>query len=372
MPEPSFFLTFANQLSSPSHVACVVNPEADTLEWLRTPKHTEGATGASGACLLAPDTLAFCLQGSPPAAVVLRLSTKKILQILPLEKVVDPHSIAIYQDHLYVTSTGTNTIIQLTLDGTTLCGEKLFWRYPGVPDSDNVVHLNGITRFQESFIVSCFGENTPTSSQRNGHLLLVDTGIPIVENLNQPHSPLFLDNTLFVAESGTGKILIFDHLGDQKFVLRAEITTGGYPRGLALRGRNLFVGLSSTRNISKSQQKMLGSQNQTNITSIARIDLDAMSYHIVSDLQPFAREIFDLCIIEGSGPLTQKFTSLTSRVLEMELVAERFFQNHRVAHDEVQRLHEATRIFQSSLSWKVTAPLRWLAGKVGFRSGNDT
>lgn len=368
MPEYTFFLTFANQLSSPSHIACFANLAQDSLGWLDLPGEIEenvnGITGASGACLISPNMLACCIQGARPSVILLRLPERKTIQVLRLKNTVDPHSIVFSRDRLYLVSTGTNQIIQLLFDGSKLTDEEFFWQYPEVSNTYNSVHLNGLTSFKGTFIASCFGEKPDVDRQRNGRIFFTDTGKSITENLNQPHSPVFIDNKLFVAESGRGRILIYDYMGERQFNLRAEVVTGGYPRGLAYDGDSLFVSISSTRNISRSQQKMLGNQEVNNITSILQVNMQNLSCHLLYDFQPFAREIYDIIFLEKISPLPHKFASLSSRVLEMEIIAERFFQNSRIAHDELTRLRNEV---QSSISWRITTPLRWIADKIGYK-----
>lgn len=372
MSAKNLFITFANQLASPAHIALFADIEQQACAWVNLDRQHVGfdlkGTGAAGACQLPSGRLIFCTQGPEPAIVLLRLPEGEIITARRLLKVVDPHSLAFFERHLYIVSTGTNEIYRIALEGDQFSGEELFWHYPKTSRQFNEVHLNGITRYHDTFIATSFGEKKPAgNATRNGTIFFVDSGELIAENLNQPHSPLFSRNQLFVAESGHGRIHILQQESGRRFKKTAEVETGGYPRGLLLVDDCLYVGISSTRNISKSQQEMLGSQDLTNVTSIERVNLSNFRRTTVCSLQPFAREIYDLSVVETPPALTSEFACLRSRTLEMESMAEQFFQNQVTAIKEVERLDEHVRSMRSSLSWRITFPLRWLADKTGYR-----
>jgi hypothetical protein len=320
----SFFLmSFPNQITSPACSLIVIDILHEQAHWVRLENHVPNpGEGVCGICR-ASGFVAICTQSVSPCIVLLHPTTLEVIHTHALSRVKDPHSIIFYDGYLYVVSTGTNEIYRLKAEDSHLCGEELFWRYPGSSCDTDEVHLNGITVSNNGLIATAFGPKVDGKWGSNGCVFYPVTAEVISEGLRQPHTPICSEDSLFFAESSKGTLHVYKRESEGKWIHSGHILTGGYPRGIALLNEKLFIGISSTRNVSKSQGIMLGEQELISRAGIMCLDMPDLSPVSISDLSAFTREIYDILPVESAIALDSFNGALLDRVREMQNSGER-------------------------------------------------
>lgn len=370
MPSESFLLTFCNQQGSLFHSLCVVDFGGPRFSWVEfdpiPDEVRQDFGGVCGACRIG-EYVAICTQSNEkPLVTIVDPVTGGIGRVLALEGCRDPHSMVYHEGYLYVTSTGTNEICRVKTDGTSFDKQELFWQYPDVRYDRDEVHLNGLTVSDNRFIASCFGVRAPGGSwSMAGRVFYLDSGHAIRDGLNQPHTPLVVDNQLFFAESAAKKVFVYTKTAPDTWNFHAEILMPGYTRGLALQTGKLLVGISSSRNVSRSRKTAVADIREPTDTAIMRVDLETHSTEVACDLSAFAREVYDIVSVNGAPSLSSPFDVLSHRVREMESTIDRYIVNVQSLLSQLNEAHQTASCLQNELemtrqtvSWRVTAPLR--------------
>jgi hypothetical protein len=253
------------------------------------------------------------------------------------------HSIAYHEGYLYVTSTGTNEIYCVKVDGTSFGEQELFWQYPNVRYDRDEVHLNGLTVSGNRFIASCFGVRAPDESWSTaGRVFYIDSGHAIRDGLNQPHSPLVVDGQLFFAESAAKKVFVYTKTAPDTWNFRAEILMPGYTRGLALQAGKLLVGISSSRKVSRSRKTAVGDRREPTDTALMRVDLKTHSTEVACGLNAFAREVYDIVPVNNPPWLGSPFDALSHRVREMESTIDEYMVKVQSLVSQLEEAHRLT------------------------------
>jgi hypothetical protein len=154
----------------------------------------------------------------------------------------DVHSLlALGGNRLLAVSTGTDEVVELTIDGFDVSNERVRWRAPGSQGGEDTVHLNSLAAHGEQVLVSAFGRRSGPNWDRSkgGFVAPLGKGGAVLDGLSQPHSLLSAGLDLLLCESGLGVVR----------GLRRRLTgpLPGYTRGLSRLGENLLVGVSSWR-----------------------------------------------------------------------------------------------------------------------------
>lgn len=110
------------------------------------------------------------------------------------------------------------------------------------------------------------------------------SGERVVSGLSQPHSLCTHDGKVYLANSETGDVLIFD----EQFVLIEKIHVGGYLRGLAFSAGVLLVGVSNSRNVVAEEKGR---------AKIVAIDLISRQMRVAVEMP--TREIYSILSFEG-------------------------------------------------------------------------
>jgi uncharacterized protein (TIGR03032 family) len=126
------------------------------------------------------------------------------------------------------------------------------WRPPFVTAlaSEDRCHLNGLAmaagcpKYVTALGQTDTFEGWRTNKHNGGCVIDVSTGAVVARGLCMPHSPRLHEGKLWVLDSGTGRVLVLDPRSGQADTVAA---LPGYARGLAIRGRYAFVGLSRIR-----------------------------------------------------------------------------------------------------------------------------
>lgn len=190
-----------------------------------------GATGL--AC--AGDGVLVCIQSRTPRLVRLDQDLRAQHTYL-LTRIRDPHSVAVRGQEALVACSASNRLFSVDLrTGTERC------LFAADEAEHDVVHLNGVTLWEERPVVSMFGPLDPGGKRQRGSVLDVERGDILAEALAEPHSPQMQGATLHVLCSATGQLL--RSAGGSIERLRI----GGYPRGLAMEAGGVVVGRSAWR-----------------------------------------------------------------------------------------------------------------------------
>jgi hypothetical protein len=174
---------------------------------------------------------------------------------LPFEPEADLHDV-LWHDHvLYVVKTGANQV----LAEHTQRGLKSCWTFPG---SGDAWHLNCLGVVNGRVLVSAFGEFPEHRGYKGktkgaGVVMDLHSGTVRVGGLSQPHSLIGRGGSLWLCNSEEQELLRLDN-----FKLAQRIKLHGYPRGLALSQRYIYVGISNSRNAQSGAEELDGEHSQ--------------------------------------------------------------------------------------------------------------
>ena len=168
-----------------------------------------------------------------------------LIRAASIDEISDPHGLISLEGNVYVVSTGTNQIVELSQD------LKFLKFYETIGESDiDIDHINDICSLNGEIYISCFGKIS-TDGLRCGVVTTVRSGINQITNMNEPHSVTVFNGEMFVLDSATGSIVkLYNGAG---FSVVSSIS--GYARGLALSQDHLIVGRSSPRKRNRTSTK---------------------------------------------------------------------------------------------------------------------
>lgn len=158
------------------------------------------------------------------------------------------HDLEMGRDGLWVVATAFNCLA--TLDTTHSFVPR--WMPPFVSGivAEDRCHLNGVAlvdgvpRYVTALGVSDVEGGWRPGKATGGVLMEVPSGEVLLEGLSMPHSPRWHEGTLYVLESGRGRLLACD-LDSRTTRTVAELP--GFTRGLSFMGPYAFVGTSQIR-----------------------------------------------------------------------------------------------------------------------------
>lgn len=140
-----------------------------------------------------------------------------------LPGVIDPHGLAFEDDRIWVVSSGTNEVIRFDIGPTGPSNATRVYKY----SDEQPQHFNGIARHSGRLILSAFGVAAAAAREvsNTGYLIDVEGGVEMRAGLDQPHSLVSHDGSLFFCESKPS--LIWCDVGE-------PLALNGYLRGLAI------------------------------------------------------------------------------------------------------------------------------------------
>jgi hypothetical protein len=152
----------------------------------------------------------------------------------------DPHDLFFLGEQLACVNTCNNDIVLYGADGKEL-------RRIAFPGTGDAWHLNCMSSWGNSVVVSCFGRfDTHRGYKENtlgqGFIFDLESGKSLWDGLSQPHSPLHLEDGEYVCDSETHRLLKRDFSGNMH-----TVQLDGYTRGLAACKGHLYVGISASR-----------------------------------------------------------------------------------------------------------------------------
>ena len=323
----SLLVSFCNQLSSPDCSLCIIDTGSLSSQWIDLSSIPDdfrnGLSGVCGICSVADDVI-IATQGQSPVLATVSIADARITNYVALPKCKDPHSLVHFNGYVYVVSTGTNEIYRVPFKDGQFGKEELFWSYPGVYYERDEVHLNGLTIDGDNFIASCFGpKNSEGTWGLEGRIFHVESGHSICAGLNQPHSPIVSNDRLVFAESAAKKVYIYNKPEGSSWMLEYDILLNGYTRGLALREQRLWVGVSASRKLSRSQRRLLYENRISNDSELLSIDLVTGKPDSSRPLVAYGREPYDFFEINIKPNLLVESDSVNARIRNMESWAER-------------------------------------------------
>jgi hypothetical protein len=202
---------------------------------------------------------------------------------LVFPEIRDAHDIIGFDGRLFIVSTGTNEIFELSADRLEILSRV---RMKGKGDA---WHLNCLEIYRNRLIVSAFGKFRRHRGYKNktrgaGIVFDYESGDVLFKGFSQPHSPRIIDGALFICNS------------EEKTVRRIDTTTGettifefeNYTRGIAAIDNVIYIGISSSRNIKQHSR-------QSKIVA-----LDRKTFERVDEINLDCAEVYNICAVPAS------------------------------------------------------------------------
>jgi acetolactate synthase I/II/III large subunit len=201
-----------------------------------------------------------------------------------LDDVSTPHDILVGDEGVLVAATTQNEVRCVAPDGSTAWR----WRAPGETDS---WHLNSLVRYHGRAAVCGFGQFLrrrgwdENGKPASGRVVCLGTGEPLLEGLRAPHNPWYADGTWLVCDSASGEIL---EIPDGTRQVSRRLALPGWPRGLVVTDRWIFVGLSPHRHAA------------TSVETAAVAAVDRAEWRMTALVELPAREVYALAMAPAS------------------------------------------------------------------------
>lgn len=178
------------------------------------------------------------------------------------------------------------------------------WRPPFISAlvAEDRCHLNGLAmasgkpRFVTALGTTDARDGWRADKPQGGCMMDVASGEFVTSGLSMPHSPRWHDGQLWVLESGTGSVMLVDHVTGSR---ETVATLPGFTRGLAIASHYAFVGLSKIRATSAMDGVPLAQRRGQLQCGVAVIDLRSGHNVAILEFQTAVEEIFDVQILPG-------------------------------------------------------------------------
>lgn len=317
-----FIISFCNQTSSPNFSLCGLNINNLKGMWFDLTEFSLNTKNLfSGVCgiIIVNEFLIFAMQSQNPHIIIMEIKTNTIHKIIPLKKCKDVHSLVYHENHIFIVSTGTNEIYRIYFNEMEHGNEELYWHYPGTSNNKDDVHLNGLTIDNKNFIASCFGPRAADGSftKDKGSIFYLN-GPVLKSGLAQPHSPIVSNKKLIFAESWAKKVYIYLKNNNNYWEEQNCIKLDGYTRGLTFNNENLYVALSVSRHISRSQNIQIDDLLKSSEAKLVHIDLKHGTIQKEFDLIPYGREIYDIIFLPNIIELSDCNIMFSQRIRGIE------------------------------------------------------
>ena len=250
------------------------------------------------------------------------LALATLFQIQRFENVLDAgQAINHTQDACYVPRiTYTTGILDAHDIGMMEDGRIVFvntaYNCLAVPSHEDRCHLNGLAmengkpRYVTAVSRSDTIDGWRDRRAEGGVVIDVETGEIVCSGLSMPHSPRLVDGRLWLLNSGTGELGEVD-LATKTF--RPFMFCPGFGRGLAIRGRHAFVGLSKPRYKrfeGLALDERLKAADSEPWCGIQVIDLDKKTCVEWFRIDGAVAEIYDVAVLPGIAcPMSLGFAS---------------------------------------------------------------
>jgi uncharacterized protein (TIGR03032 family) len=131
----------------------------------------------------------------------------------------------------------------------------------------------------------------------SGAVLDVSSGEPVTTGLAMPHSPRWHDGSLFVLNSGLGRLERVDPATGQRDAVGA---VPGYARGLALHDGLAFVGLSKIRETAVFGGAPIAAYHDRLVCGVGVLELATGNTVATLQFDAGVTEIFDVQVVAGA------------------------------------------------------------------------
>jgi len=263
-----FLISFVN--SGKDQCLGLLNLDPKTMEHeLKFWENPTTVRSISGICIT-PNAIVMGAEieaeTTPTPALLILDFYFKVIQVWKCQSIIAPHDIVWYNGECLVASPGNNSICGVMLQSNGRVAREYVY-YSNNPESWDISHLNSLTTGNNgSIYFSVFGEKDKNlsrwSGQKEGKIYKLwrdkNASVHIDEltgtyigRIAHPHSLTYASdiNGLYFCESNK---FIVRNLFDQLFSVKLD----GYTRGIEYDEENLYVGISASRNVSKSTGEM--------------------------------------------------------------------------------------------------------------------
>ncbi|NCA93881.1 MAG: DUF4915 domain-containing protein [Sphingobacteriia bacterium] len=229
-------------------------------------------------------------------------SSHKLILTKKLDNLLDPHSLFIEEDELFVVSTGNNEILKykISKDRLNVDFVEVFWKQHGTNNEvGDIYHINSIFKEKKSIYITAFGLRSGDrwSSAKNGYVLNITDDRKEIYNIYHPHSLIIKDEKMYYCESALQSVKEGNNI-----IVKLK---SGYVRGLALDKKYLVLGVSGGRKVSKSTG-MLNKISETSLMEanckilVFKKKLFLEEYKAIKEFNFFPNhtEIYDILIID--------------------------------------------------------------------------
>lgn len=298
---------------------------------------------------------------SKPTLIKIDKTSLEIVIVKTTNKVNDPHSILLDGKHVFIVSTGSNSIEKYDKD---LNYKGTFWSHPETDKKGDQVHLNSIFKHKGNIWASCFGFKTGKrwSSAKKGYLINTSSNRKKF-TIKHPHSARVYKNDIYYCESTSGKLYkngqLYKHFPKS------------YIRGLEFSRNSIYLAVSSSRSISKSTGLVNNPSEKGKFVSkatIVIIDKKSGNKRMV-DLTMFEKEVYDLLNINTAICIPKSIVGIskvgdTKTLKENVLISELYKTKEGLEKEAINHRKYISDI-QSSRLYKYFDFIRKIESKFG-------
>lgn len=302
----SILVSFVNQPAAGRPLLGLLEPATGRFRVLSLPEALQPCCGIAG-LTTASETIIAAVQDLPsptagpartPGLLIFDQATLALQAQHALPDMVDIHGVCTRGEMVYVVSTGTDEVFELRRAEHEIDGVRCIWRPDRAATRADHHHLNTISWWHNSLLVSGFGRKLGLlwSSATDGFIVDIMHGRTLVSGIRHPHSLIELGDDLAYCESRS--------LSVRTIKGRQTAALSGYTRGLCLAGPKLYVGMSRGRRTSKSTGLInnpadLGAPAGACV--ICRLDAATLAVEEQYRLDAYGDEIFDLLAVPAAG-----------------------------------------------------------------------
>lgn len=226
------------------------------------------------------DKLFRCIQNTIDTPLKMIVYSKEEKASIDFPDIRDVHDILAYEGKLYVVSTGTNEVFEASAESYEILNR---FKFKGKGDA---WHLNCLEVYEGNLLLTAFGRfrrhrGYKGKTQGRGIALDLFTGKVLLKGFSQPHSPKIIDGRLFMCDSERKTVERIDVATGYKTILEFE----NYTRGISYSDEYIFVGISSSRNITQESK------------SSKVVVLDRKTFDRVDEIELRYSEIYGICTV---------------------------------------------------------------------------
>ena len=278
---------------------------------------------------------------------VLIYDGRGITHYLRVDELWDAHYLIWEEPGLIVASTGTNSLLWITLGGEVVRR----WTAPGESDS---CHLNEAYRAGDRLFGCAFSKSHKYRGYKKdfmsgtGFVFDIESGREVIQGLCAPHNPRFVDGIWTVCDSGRELVVQFDAETGRK-LRHAKLQS--FTRGLAVTDDFWVVGESAQRAEAGSPTASFAVLRRDDLSFVARFELP---FQEVSDIAVAPRELAEAAM---TGFRTNPLRTSEADQLQM-------FRKVGMEPARLWATSEALQPWQCRVRIEAEIPGRWMPGEL--------